>query len=128
MRFNLLSAEGTTGAFAEFFSKYGMLIIIAVMLVLLYFVMWRPQRKQEKETAKTRHSMRSGRIERYVVHLNPKSFVCAVVRHRFATAFSRALVRNIAQVFPVVKRKKIFFVCFPVKGISIDSGGWIFSR
>ena len=55
MRYNLLSAEA-----GSFFQQYGMLIIIAVMLVLLYFLMIRPQRKQEKETAKMRNELKVG--------------------------------------------------------------------
>jgi len=59
MRYHTLSAE-SGNTIMKFLEQYGMLIVIAVMLVLLYFVMIRPQRKQEKETAKMRSELKVG--------------------------------------------------------------------
>ncbi len=54
--FNFSLAEEPT-AFESFISQYGMIILIVVMCVVLYFVMIRPQKKQEKETANMRNGL-----------------------------------------------------------------------
>lgn len=43
-----------------FFANYGMLLILPVLLVVMYFVMIRPQRKQEKETNQMRNNLAVG--------------------------------------------------------------------
>ncbi|MCQ2427110.1 MAG: preprotein translocase subunit YajC [Clostridia bacterium] len=55
----LLTADAPTG-FAGFVAKYGGLIMIVLMCVLLYFIMIRPQRKQEKETQQMRNNLAIG--------------------------------------------------------------------
>ena len=43
-----------------FFAQYGMLLILPLLLVVMYFVMIRPQRKQEKETNQMRNNLAVG--------------------------------------------------------------------
>ena len=43
-----------------FWAKYSMWIMIALMLVVAYFFMIRPQQKQQKELAKFRSSLEKG--------------------------------------------------------------------
>ena len=45
---------------AKFFAQYSMLILLAVMLVAMYFLMIRPQRKRQKEEQKMRDDIRVG--------------------------------------------------------------------
>ena len=49
-----------TDAAASPWQSWGSFIIIGVMMVLLYFVMIRPQRKQEKETQQMRENLAIG--------------------------------------------------------------------
>ena len=55
----LLTAS-SSGGFGGFFQQYGMLLIIIIMLPILYFVMIRPQRKQEKQTQEMRNNLKVG--------------------------------------------------------------------
>ncbi|MBO4322241.1 MAG: preprotein translocase subunit YajC [Clostridia bacterium] len=57
---NLLLTSGDSSGFAGFMTKYGGLIMIVVMVVLLWFIMIRPQRKQEKETQAMRSNLAIG--------------------------------------------------------------------
>ncbi|MBQ9428715.1 MAG: preprotein translocase subunit YajC [Clostridia bacterium] len=52
-------AEEVTGA-AAFLSRFGTPIMLVLMIVLLYFVMIRPQKKQEKEAQNMRDSLAVG--------------------------------------------------------------------
>ena len=45
---------------ANFFSQYGVLLIIPLLLVLMYVFMIRPQKKQEKETTQMRNNLTVG--------------------------------------------------------------------
>jgi preprotein translocase subunit YajC len=55
---NILSCSSTAGAQGG--SGWVTLILIAVMFVVLYFFMIRPQKKQEKETAAMRNNLQVG--------------------------------------------------------------------
>ena len=44
----------------EFFTNYGGIILIVVMFVAMYFLMIRPQKKQEKETNNMRNNLQVG--------------------------------------------------------------------
>lgn len=46
--------------FAEILTNYGSLLLIPLILVAMYFLMIRPQKKQEKETANMRNSLAVG--------------------------------------------------------------------
>ena len=52
------AATGTTGAGAR--SLYGGIVLIVLMLVAMYFIMIRPQRKQEKEAQAMRNNLQVG--------------------------------------------------------------------
>lgn len=56
----MFSLEETANGSAGFFGTYGPFILIAVMFVLLYFLMIRPQKKQEKEANNMRNSLEIG--------------------------------------------------------------------
>lgn len=45
---------------ATFFANYGMLLILPVLLLVMYFFMIRPQKKQEKETNQMRNNLAVG--------------------------------------------------------------------
>ena len=51
------TAEGTE---PNFFTKYGSLIMIVLMIAIMYFLMIRPQQKKQKEEQKMRNSLRVG--------------------------------------------------------------------
>jgi preprotein translocase subunit YajC len=53
------AAQATSG-FQGFWAKYNMWIMIALMLVVVYFFIIRPQQKQQKELAKFRNSLEKG--------------------------------------------------------------------
>lgn len=48
----------TPSGFAGFLAQYGGIILLIGMVALLYFVMIRPQRKQEKETNEMRNNLK----------------------------------------------------------------------
>lgn len=56
----ILSSAETASGFAGFMQKYGGLILIVVMGLLLWLIMIRPQRKQEKETQAMRQNLAIG--------------------------------------------------------------------
>ena len=56
---SILSCSSATGA-TNSGSGWVTLILIAVMFVVLYFFMIRPQKKQEKETAAMRNNLQVG--------------------------------------------------------------------
>lgn len=63
--FYLSAAEGAaeaaeTSGTAAFLQQFGTPIMLVLMLVLLYFVMIRPQKKQEKEAQNMRDSLQVG--------------------------------------------------------------------
>ena len=45
---------------AEIFSKYGGILMIAVLFVAMYFLMIRPQKKQEKQVSDMRNNLQVG--------------------------------------------------------------------
>ena len=46
--------------FSELFTSYGSLLLLPVLLVGMYFLIWRPQKKQEKETNDMRNNLTVG--------------------------------------------------------------------
>ena len=46
--------------FSELFTSYGSLLLVPVLLVGMYFLIWRPQKKQEKETNDMRNNLTVG--------------------------------------------------------------------
>lgn len=47
-------------SFSELFTSYGSLLLLPVLLVGMYFLIWRPQKKQEKETNDMRNNLTVG--------------------------------------------------------------------
>ena len=45
---------------AEIFSKYGGILMIVVLFVAMYFLMIRPQKKQEKQVSDMRNNLQVG--------------------------------------------------------------------
>ena len=60
MNLVLSNVAATTGTGAAGGSLWGMLGIYAVFIAILYFVLIRPQRKQQKETEKMQNSIKNG--------------------------------------------------------------------
>ena len=71
MNWNFLTAatsaantDATTVAeltgFAGFFSKYSMIIILVLIFAVMYFLMIRPQKKQQKKDAEMRNNLSVG--------------------------------------------------------------------
>ncbi len=54
---NVLTAMAGIG---DFFAQYGMLLILPALLIIMYFFMIRPQKKQEKETNQMRNNLAVG--------------------------------------------------------------------
>ena len=52
--------EGAPAGFAAFLAQYGFPIMMIGMLVLMYFIMIRPQQKKQKEEQKMRNNLRVG--------------------------------------------------------------------
>lgn len=59
MIFNLLANTGTAPA-PTFWEQWGMLIIMAVLFIVMYFFMIKPQKKQEKEIMDMRNNLQVG--------------------------------------------------------------------
>ena len=53
------AAEQATG-FAGFFQQYGMIIILVAIFAIMYFLMIRPQKKQQKKDAEMRNNLTVG--------------------------------------------------------------------
>ncbi len=70
MNWNFLAAEATTlvnsadattaAAEPTFFSKYGMIIFLVLIFAVMYFLMIRPQKKQQKKDAEMRNNLSVG--------------------------------------------------------------------
>lgn len=53
------AAQELTG-FQAFFSQYGMIIILVAIFAIMYFLMIRPQKKQQKKDAEMRNNLSVG--------------------------------------------------------------------
>ena len=54
------ASQASIGGFAGFMAQWGMLIMMILLFVVMYFLMIRPQKKKEKETAKMRSNLQIG--------------------------------------------------------------------
>lgn len=82
------------------------LLILPLLLVVMYFVMIRPQRKQEKEAANMRNSLAVGDevttiggIIGRVVNVKEDTFVLETTKERTRIRFERSAVRRIDRKF-----------------------------
>lgn len=90
------------------------LLMIPLLLVVLYFVMIRPQRKQEKEAANMRNSLSVGDeittiggIIGRVVNVKEDTFVLETTKERTKIRFERTAIKRIDRKFdaPVIEDK-----------------------
>ncbi len=82
------------------------LLMIPLLLVVMYFVMIRPQRKQEKEAANMRNSLSVGDeittiggIIGRVVNVKEDTFVLETTKERTRIRFERTAVKRIDRKF-----------------------------
>ena len=45
---------------AEFFTQYGTLLFMIILMVVMYLIMFRPQKKREKEIKQMRNNLKVG--------------------------------------------------------------------
>ena len=45
---------------AEFFTQYGTLLFMIILMVVMYLIMFRPQKKREKEIKQMRNNLEVG--------------------------------------------------------------------
>ena len=90
------------------------LLMIPLLLVIMYFVMIRPQRKQEKEAANMRNSLSVGDeittiggIIGRVVNVKEDTFVLETTKERTRMRFERTAIKRIDRKFdaPVTEDK-----------------------
>ena len=90
------------------------LLMIPLLLVIMYFVMIRPQRKQEKEAANMRNSLSVGDeittiggIIGRVVNVKEDTFVLETTKERTRIRFERTTIKRIDRKFdaPVTEDK-----------------------
>jgi preprotein translocase, yajC subunit len=90
------------------------LLMIPLLLVIMYFVMIRPQRKQEKEAANMRNSLSVGDeittiggIIGRVVNVKEDTFVLETTKERTRIRFERTAIKRIDRKFdaPVTEDK-----------------------
>ncbi len=90
------------------------LLMIPLLLVIMYFVMIRPQRKQEKEAANMRNSLSVGDeittiggIIGRVVNVKEDTFVLETTKERTRIRFERTAIKSIDRKFdaPVTEDK-----------------------
>lgn len=84
------------------------LLMIPLLLIVMYFVMIRPQRKQEKEAANMRNSLSVGDeittiggIIGRVVNVKEDTFVLETTKERTRIRFERTAVKRIDRKFDV---------------------------
>ncbi len=56
----IMEAAAGEGAGNPLASSFGTIIMIVAMIAIFYFLLYRPQKKQEKETARMRNSLEVG--------------------------------------------------------------------
>ena len=56
----IMAAEASTDAGNPLAGSLGTIIMIVAMVAIFYFLLYRPQKKQEKETARMRNSLEVG--------------------------------------------------------------------
>lgn len=91
------------------------LLMLPILLVIMYFVMIRPQRKQEKEAANMRNSLAVGDeittiggIIGRVVNVKEDTFVLETTKERTRIRLERSAVKRIDRKYdaPVVEEAK----------------------
>ena len=96
LNFNLLLETGNGSG------TWGTLIMVALMFVLLYFFMIRPQKKQEKKDAEMRNSLAVGDevttiggIIGKVISIKGETFVLETTREKTQIRFLKGAIRSI---------------------------------
>ena len=101
-----LDAAATTAEGAGSISNILTLLMIPLLLIIMYFVMIRPQRKQEKEANNMRNSLSVGDeittiggIIGRVVNVKEDTFVLETTKERTRIRFERTAVKRIDRKF-----------------------------
>lgn len=109
-----LDAAASTTSSGSSLSNILTLLMIPLLLVIMYFVMIRPQRKQEKEAANMRNSLSVGDeittiggIIGRVVNVKEDTFVLETTKERTRIRFERTAIKRIDRKFdaPVTEDK-----------------------
>lgn len=109
-----LDAAASTTNTGSSLSNILTLLMIPLLLVIMYFVMIRPQRKQEKEAANMRNSLSVGDeittiggIIGRVVNVKEDTFVLETTKERTRIRFERTAIKRIDRKFdaPVTEDK-----------------------
>ncbi|MBQ8496016.1 MAG: preprotein translocase subunit YajC [Clostridia bacterium] len=94
--------DATTQAAGGGLSQYLSLLVFPVLLIIMYFFMIRPQRKQEKEAAAMRDSLSVGDevttiggIIGRVINVKDDTFVLETTRDRTRIRFERTAIKRI---------------------------------
>ena len=94
--------DATTQAAGGGLSQYLSLLVFPVLLIIMYFFMIRPQRKQEKEAAAMRDSLSVGDevttiggIIGRVINVKDDTFVLETTRDRTRIRFERSAIKRI---------------------------------
>ena len=102
--FLLESAGGTTGngATGGGLGQWGSLIMIAVLILVFYFFMIRPQKKQEKKDAEMRDSLQVGDevttiggIIGKIVSIKGETFVLETTKDKTKIRFLKGAIRSV---------------------------------
>ncbi len=103
MNFAFLTAEGT--GTSGFFGSYGMIIILVVMVGAMYLLMWRPQKKKEKQAQELRNSIEIGDevttiggIVGRVVSVKEDTFVIETAGERSRMRFKRWAIQEVGKL------------------------------
>lgn len=109
-----LDAAASTTSSGSSLGNILTLLMIPLLLVIMYFVMIRPQRKQEKEAANMRNSLSVGDeittiggIIGRVVNVKEDTFVLETTKERTRIRFERTAIKRIDRKFdaPVTEDK-----------------------
>lgn len=109
-----LDAAASTASSGSSLGNILTLLMIPLLLVIMYFVMIRPQRKQEKEAANMRNSLSVGDeittiggIIGRVVNVKEDTFVLETTKERTRIRFERTAIKRIDRKFdaPVTEDK-----------------------
>lgn len=89
------------------------LLMIPLLLIIMYFLMIRPQRKQEKEAANMRNSLAIGDevttiggIIGRIVNIKEDTFVLETTKERTRIRFERSAVKRIDRKFDLPAEKE----------------------
>ena len=105
MNFTLFSAASPAGAAGGGLGDWSMYIMLAIMAVGIYFLMWRPQKKKEKQATELRNSIEVGDevttiggIVGRVVSIKEDTFVIETAGDRSRMRFKRWAIQEVGKL------------------------------